>query len=114
MRGWIAARRAYILSQIPSASFSVTSTNYVETTNNYITITGTAPVSAKEILVNGGSYPITWTTVTTWSIRVPLLAGTNTLIVSAVNGSGEILGSSTRSEERRVGKECRSRWSREH
>src|SRR6185503_5737457 len=31
MRGWIAARRAYILSQIPSANFNVTSTNYIET-----------------------------------------------------------------------------------
>jgi hypothetical protein len=95
MRGWIAARRAYILSQIPSANFAVTSTNYVQTTNNYITLTGTAPVSAKQILVNGGSYPITWTTVTTWTVRVPLAPGTNTLVVSTIDGSGEILGSAT-------------------
>src|ERR1044071_3028366 len=91
MRGWIAARRAYILSQIPSASFSVTSTGYVQTANNYITITGTAPVSAREILVNGGTYPITWTSVTAWSVRVPGASGTNTLIVSAVHGPGGIV-----------------------
>jgi hypothetical protein len=95
MRGWTAARRAYILSQIPSANFTVTSTNYFESATNYITLTGTAPVIAKQILVNGGSYPIIWTSVTNWSVRVPVTPGTNTLVVSAVDRSGDTLGSST-------------------
>src|SRR4029434_6419387 len=88
MRGWIAARRTYILSQIPTANFNVTGTNFIQTTNNYITLSGTAPVTAKDILVNDGAYPITWTSATTWSTRVAVEAGTNTLVVSAVDRAG--------------------------
>ena len=93
MRGWIAARRANILPQIPSATFNVTGTNYIESTNNYITITGTAGVTAEEILVNGAAYPIIWTTVTNWSLRIPLDPGTNALVVTAADSSGDVLGS---------------------
>jgi hypothetical protein len=95
MTSWIAARRAFILSQIPVAAFNVTSTNF-NSASNYITITGTAPVTAKDILINGGEYPITWTTVTAWSVRVPLtVTGTNTLVVTALDRAGNALGSRT-------------------
>ena len=43
------------------------------------------------------------------SILVPWLVGINPSIVLMMNGIGL-----TRSEERRVGKECRSRWSPYH
>src|SRR5690554_4244677 len=43
-----------------------------------------------------------------------LFLGTDTLYVSAYWGSVKIALISTRSEERRVGKECRSRWSAYH
>ena len=95
MRGWIAARRTYILSQIPAANFNVTGTNFIQTTNNYITLSGTAPVTAKDILVNGGAYPITWTSATAWSVRVAVGAGTNTLVVSAVGQQGNTLSNRT-------------------
>jgi hypothetical protein len=95
MRGWIAARRTYILSQIPAANFNVTGTNFIETTNNYITLNGTAPVTAKDILVNGAEYPITWTSATAWSLRVPVGPGTNQLIVRAVDRAGNTLSNRT-------------------
>ena len=72
MKNWIAGRRTYILGQIPAASFNVTGTNFIQTASNYVTISGTAPVTAAQILINGGAYPITWTTVTGWSVRVPV------------------------------------------
>ena len=87
MRGWIAARRSFILSQIPAANFNVTGTNFIQTTNNYITLNGTAPVTAAGILVNGAEYPITWTSVTGWTLRIPIVAGTNILQISAVDGA---------------------------
>lgn len=95
MRGWIAARRSYILSQIPSASFSVAGTNFIQTANNYITLTGSAPVTAKDIVVNGGTYPITWTTALGWTMRVPVGPGTNQLVVSAVDRAGNVLSNRT-------------------
>ncbi|HKX60817.1 MAG TPA: lamin tail domain-containing protein, partial [Verrucomicrobiae bacterium] len=94
MRGWIAARRAYILTQIPNAAFNVTAPA-ANSSSNYITLTGTAPVTAKEILVNGAAYPITWTSATAWTLRVPLNAGANTLVIAAVDRFGGTLGSRT-------------------
>lgn len=95
MRGWIAARRAFILTQIPAANFSVTGTNFIQTTNNYIALNGTAPITAAEVLVNGVVYPITWTGVTAWTLRIPMAPGTNTLLISAVDGTGNSLSNRT-------------------
>jgi hypothetical protein len=88
MRGWIAARRTFILSQIPAANFNVIGTNFIQTSNNYVVLNGTAPVNAAEVLVNGVAYPITWTTVTGWTLRIPVAAGTNALVISAVDSAG--------------------------
>ena len=38
----------------------------------------------------------------------------NPLVGAVVVKDGKIIGETTRSEERRVGKECRSRWSPYH
>lgn len=95
MKSWIDGRRAYILTQIPNAPFNVVTPGFLTTSSNYVTITGSAPVTAKEILINGAAYPITWANVTNWTLRVPLAEGTNTLVVSVVDRSGNTLGSRT-------------------
>jgi hypothetical protein len=95
MKNWIAGRRSYILTQIPQANFNVTGTNFIQTTSNYVTITGTASVTASEVLVNGRAYPITWSSVTGWSLRVPVVPGTNSLVVTAINEDGVTLGTRT-------------------
>ncbi|HXG46860.1 MAG TPA: lamin tail domain-containing protein, partial [Methylomirabilota bacterium] len=96
MKDWINARRAFILSQIPNATFNVATPAVTTSSSNSVTITGTAPITAKDILVNGASYPITWTgsqaNPTTWAIRVPLTTGTNTLVITAVDRRGNVLG----------------------
>ena len=66
----------------------------------------------------------TGTAVTDWTYAVILLDGAEesvvgtgayTVVASAWDGSGSVLATNTtRSEERRVGKECRSRWSPYH
>ncbi|MCI0745467.1 MAG: lamin tail domain-containing protein [Verrucomicrobia subdivision 3 bacterium] len=95
MKNWIAARRAFILGQIPTTNFNVLTPALIQTTNNYITLTGTAPVTAKDILVNGGVYPITWTSPLAWTIRVPVAAGTNVLTVTAVDRNGNTISNRT-------------------
>jgi hypothetical protein len=48
-------------------------------------------LAVRFIEVNGVSYPINWTTVTGWSIAVPLFGGPNQLRVQGVNTAGVLL-----------------------
>ena len=92
VKTWIDARRSYILSQIPQASFAVNEPASFSSPSNSIVLSGTAPVSAGGLLINGGAYPITWTAVGNWNIRVALTnAGLNTLVVQAIDRSGNAM-----------------------
>ena len=72
---FIIQRANLISSQVnsaaPNAAFAITSNsgNNFATTNNTITLVGTAPLAVKTIEVNGIRYPLTWTS-TTCRIRV--------------------------------------------
>ncbi len=92
IKDFIAARRSYILSQVAAnqASFAITSNGGADfTTNrNLLTLTGTAPLDVRQILVNGRAYPVTWTSVNSWLVRIPLTNGLNTLAVTGVDPRG--------------------------
>lgn len=92
IKSFIAQRRAYILSQISAnqSPFAITSNGGADfaTNRNLITLTGTAPLDVRTILINGAAFPVTWTSVNTWIVRVPLLSGTNTLVVTGLNPQG--------------------------
>jgi len=62
-----------------NAGFGISGTNVVTTSNNLVTLTGTAPVQIKTIQINGVEYPITWTSLSTWIIRLPVFASSNSL-----------------------------------
>jgi hypothetical protein len=88
---YIDQRANYVLSQLPTnAVFAITSNGGADfaTTNNTLTLTGTAPLGVRTIEVNGISYPITWTSVTNWTLSIPLYAGANTLQVQGVTSQG--------------------------
>jgi len=92
LKDWIAARRMFVLSQIAAnnSPFAITSNGGADfTTNrNLIMLTGTAPLEARTLLVNGVAYPVTWTALNTWVIRIPLVSGTNTLVITARDSKG--------------------------
>jgi hypothetical protein len=92
IKDFIAARRTLVLSQIAAnqSSFAVTSNGGADfiTNRNLITLTGTAPLEVRTLLVNGVPYPVTWTTRSTWVIRVPLHSGTNALVITGVDPKG--------------------------
>jgi hypothetical protein len=91
---FINARAAFALSQLPTATaFAITSNagNNFGTSNSTVTIAGTAPISVKDIQVNGLLYPITWTSSTAWTISVPLFAGTNLLNIRGIDNRANIL-----------------------
>lgn len=86
IKDFIAARRSYILGVIAATNtspFDIQSNGGVDfaTSNNLVTLTGRAPLDIARLEVNGTDYPVTWTSVTTWSIRLALPPGTNALTV---------------------------------
>jgi hypothetical protein len=84
---------AQVNGAVPNVAFAISSNggNGFGTSNTVVTLTGSAPLSVRFIEVNGVSYPINWTTVTAWSIAVPLFAGPNPLRVQGINSSGGLL-----------------------
>ena len=92
VKAWITQRRSFILSQLSSvsASFAITSNNgnNFSTNKNQITLTGTAPVEIKTIKVNGATFPVTWTSVNSWTLRYALPGPTNNLVIQGFDNKG--------------------------
>ncbi len=84
---------AQVNTAVPNIGFAITSNsgNNFGTSNNTITLTGTAPLAVKFIEVNGVSYPITWTSTTAWSLTVPLFSGPNALTAQGMSVGGVAL-----------------------
>lgn len=95
IKDFIAARRNFILTQIAAnqSPFTITSNGGADfTTNrNLITLSGTAPLEVRTILINGVAYPVTWTSLSNWTVRVPLMSGTNSLAVSGIDPKGAVV-----------------------
>ena len=89
MLPWIASAGTSIASQLAAVnatSFTITS---VTTNNNVAYVTGVAPVNVDTVWINGVAYPLTWTTMTNWTITLPLVNGTNQLSVVGVDRNGQ-------------------------
>ena len=96
----IGARVPFVQSQIAAGGgnspFAVTGTNVITTSNNLITLAGTAPVQVQRITINGRDYPVTWSSISAWTLRVPVSNPTNTLLVEAFDLAGRPLTNLTR------------------
>jgi len=79
----LAALAAQGVSNVP---FAVSSS---VVTNNVVVLSGTAPVGVKTLWVNGVEWPVSWNTVTGWTVTVPLVPGTNQLSVVGVDLHGQ-------------------------
>ncbi|MCI0746497.1 MAG: lamin tail domain-containing protein [Verrucomicrobia subdivision 3 bacterium] len=95
VKTWFSQRRTYLANQLNAVSsgFAITSNGGSDfsTNSDLVTLTGTAPVSAKGIRVNGIAYPIAWTSVSNWTMRIPLQNGANSLSLQAYDPSGAVL-----------------------
>ena len=89
VKNWFSQRRGYLQSQLATvaAAFSVNST--VVVSNDVAFVTGTAPVGVQNVTLNGGQWPVTWTSVTGWTAIVPLRPGTNQLSVVGIDVNGQ-------------------------
>lgn len=97
---YISQRANHAFNTIDSAggntSFNVSGTNFFTVANNLVTLNGTAPVQITTILVNGIAYPVTWNSISSWTMQVPVGAATNVLNVQGYDLHGNLITNSTR------------------
>ena len=97
---YITARANFAISTINSAGgnapFVVNGNSTVTTGNNLVTLSGTAPVTMKMVTIDGVAYPITWTSVSAWTMTFPVASPTNQINVEGRDLSGAIVATSQR------------------
>jgi regulation of enolase protein 1 (concanavalin A-like superfamily) len=99
IKHWMAQRRAYILAELAkvnAADFTVAGPGEFTSTTNLIAFSGLAPVGLHTILVNGVAWPVTWTSLTNWTLRVPLAQATNQLVFLGRDVHGDLLPGASR------------------
>ena len=94
INSWVSQRRNYVIGVLNAESpdvFAVTtnSGNNFNTASPWLTLQGVAPVNAKTLTFNGRPYPVIWTSVTNWTVRIPLQAGVNTIVVQGLDSWDE-------------------------
>ena len=91
---YLQQRASYVRGTLPlTAAFTITSNggNGFSTTNDHLTLTGTAPLAVKDIQVNGVAFPLTWSTLANWTLTVPLPGYINQLALQGVDNHGKLL-----------------------
>ncbi len=91
---YLQQRANFIRSSLPlNTAFAITSNGGANfsVSNSPATIVGTAPMMVKSIEVNGISQPITWTSLTAWSLSIPLASSANFLTLQGVDSQGKRL-----------------------
>ncbi|MCX8157225.1 MAG: lamin tail domain-containing protein [Verrucomicrobiae bacterium] len=95
IKDWIASARDGIAAQ--AAAFDTTQFGPTATTQSFSTnsvvLNGKAPLEVATIEVNGIAYPVTWTTMTDWSLRLALPQGTNTIRITGRDYFGNAITS---------------------
>jgi regulation of enolase protein 1 (concanavalin A-like superfamily) len=90
IKPWLSQAQGSIATQlaaVDAANFVVNPG--VTTGNNVVYVTGQAPVNVATVWINGVAYPLTWTTLTGWTVTVPLTNGLNNLSVVGVDKNGQ-------------------------
>ena len=91
---YIASRANFVQSRLPLAvpfKITVSGPNDFNTGTNLITLHGTSPIQAKDIEVNSVNYPVTWNSITNWTITVPLAGRSNVLTFRGRDYGGHLL-----------------------
>ena len=91
LEDWIATMHNSLLTTltnqgVSSVPFAVNST---VVSNDVVLVSGTAPLAVKTLLFNGVEWPLTWTSVTGWTVAIPLQPGANQLSVVGVDLNGQ-------------------------
>lgn len=93
---YIIQRRAYIESQVATiqTNFAIINPTNSILANNYLVLTGYAPIELSTLTINGQTQQITWVTSNKWSASVALVSGSNTLNFAGYDRHGTALTNS--------------------
>ena len=95
IKTYISTRRDYVVSQLATVAspFSIaTGSGQNFTTNrSVITLAGVAPVNVATLTVNDIAYSARWTTISNWSITLPLSGGVNAVAVRGYDSQGVLI-----------------------
>lgn len=95
IKSWVASARDSILSQLAAANanaaFAVSGSATFSTNQNYISITGTAPVEVATLTINGITYKPVWTDIATWKLQLALGSGLNTFAIQGWDRLGNAI-----------------------
>ena len=87
---WLTQAHDSIASQLAAVNASSFGVNAsVTISNNVAYVTGQAPVNVAAVWINGVAYPLTWTSLTGWTVAVPLINGNNNFSVTGVDRNGQ-------------------------
>ena len=95
---WLSAAQSSIATQLAAvnaATFSVNTSVIVS--NNLAFISGLAPVNVATVWINGAAYPLNWTSLTGWTLAVPLALGTNRFNVIGVDRNNQFIAGDSNS-----------------
>jgi hypothetical protein len=91
---YLQQRATFIRSTMPlTTPFAITghAGNGFATSNNMVSLTGTAPLTLYTIQINGVPYPITWLSLTNWTVTVPLFNYSNLVAIQGFDNYGALL-----------------------
>ncbi len=91
--------RTQITAAIPSIAFAISAPANNTTVNGSSTsVSGSGWIDVSEIRLAGSPEPlnVTWTGESTWTLTLPLAAGTVTYTINAYNRDGTVVGTTTR------------------
>ena len=99
VKTWFTQRRAFLVNQLAAvaAPFNLVGSSDLTTNSNLVTLTGTAPIQVKTIEVNGSLWPVTWTSVSNWVLRLPLDPGANALVLLGRDPAGALVAGASNS-----------------
>jgi regulation of enolase protein 1 (concanavalin A-like superfamily) len=102
LKSWISAMHTSLLRTltnqgVASLTFSVDGPPEYSVGLTQVVLTGTAPLEVKTLSVNNALLPVTWTSVKTWRLTVPLSQATNDFLVQGLDLRGGALTNMTTS-----------------
>ncbi len=94
IKSFISTMRSQVLSQLNSvaASFTVNGPATFTTNQTPVTLTGSAPIKVAKLTINGNQWPVTWTGVTSWTMTVPLVPGSNIINIVGLDNRDQAVG----------------------
>ena len=93
LTSFIKGRASYLKRTVDRMDddFSVKGETFVETDQQTVTLSGTAPLRMKTLLVNGVPKQPKWGRLTTWKLVLPVEATKKSYTITAIDGSGQPL-----------------------